>query len=72
MLPTREATRLVAARLADMRIGDQLAYDGRRYVVRGVDPMGVPGRRADLEDLETGELIRVPIAELTAPRDSSA
>jgi hypothetical protein len=54
-----------------MRIGDHLAYDGRRYVVRGVDPMGVPGRRADLEDLETGELIRVPIAELTAPRDSS-
>ena len=26
--------------------------------------MGVPDRLADLEDAETGELIRVPIAEL--------
>ena len=55
-----------------MRIGDHLTYEGRRYVVRGVDPMGVPGRRADLEDLETGELIRLAIAALTAPRDSSS
>jgi hypothetical protein len=55
-----------------MRIGDHLAYEGRRYVVLGVDPMGVPGRRADLEDLETGDVIRVPIAELAAQRDSSS
>ena len=33
-------------------------------MLRGLDPMGVPDRRADLEDVETGELIRVPIAEL--------
>ena len=62
----------MAVRRAEMRIGDQLAYEGRRYVVRGIDPMGVPGRRADLEDLETGEQIRVPIAELVAPGDSSS
>lgn len=49
---------------ADMRIGDQVTYQGRRYVLRGLDPMGVPDRRADLEDAETGELIRVPVAEL--------
>ncbi|NUT57171.1 MAG: hypothetical protein HOQ03_14495 [Thermoleophilia bacterium] len=54
-----------------MRIGDHIAYAGRHYVVRGVDPMGVPERRADLEDLETGETIRVPIAELLDVRDSS-
>jgi hypothetical protein len=47
-----------------MRIGDSVIYQGRRYVLRGLDPMGVPDRRADLEDPETGELIRVPIAEL--------
>ena len=35
--------------------------------MRGLDPMGVPERRADLEDAETGELIRVPIAELPRP-----
>jgi len=47
-----------------MRIGDPVIYQGRRYVLRGLDPMGVPDRRADLEDVETGELIRVPVAEL--------
>ena len=47
-----------------MRIGDQVTYQGRRYVLRGLDPMGVPDRRADLEDSETGEQIRVPLAEL--------
>ena len=55
-----------------MRIGDLLAYRGRRYIVRGLDPMGLPERRADLEDLETGEAIRVPIAELLTARDSPA
>ena len=50
--------------VADMRIGDQVTYEGRRYVLRGLDPMGVPDRRADLEDAETGERIRVPVAAL--------
>jgi hypothetical protein len=31
--------------------------------------MGVPGRRADLEDVATGERRRVPVAELEAERD---
>ena len=47
-----------------MRIGDPVIYRGRRYVLRGLDPMSVPDRRADLEDSETGELIRAPVAEL--------
>ena len=49
---------------ADMRIGDPVTYQGRRYLLRGLDPMSVPDRRAVLEDVETGELIRVPVAEL--------
>jgi hypothetical protein len=55
-----------------MRIGDLIAYAGRQYVVLGLDPMGVPERRADLKDAETGETLRVPIAELDTARDSSA
>jgi hypothetical protein len=47
-----------------MRIGDPVTYRGKRYVLRGLDPMGVPDRNADLEDPETGERIRVPVAEL--------
>ena len=49
---------------AEMRIGDLVTYEGRRYVVRGLDPMGLPDRRADLEDLETGACVRVPIRDL--------
>ena len=47
-----------------MRIGDLLDYEGKQYILRGLDPMGVPERRADLEDVETGEPIRVRIANL--------
>jgi hypothetical protein len=47
-----------------MRIGDLVTWNGRRYVVRGVDPMGLSERRADLEDPETGELVRVPVGEV--------
>jgi hypothetical protein len=52
-----------------LRIGDHVAYDGRVYVVLGLDPMGVPSRRADLADLETGERLRIPVAELEPPPD---
>ena len=49
-----------------MQLGDLVTYEGRRYVVRGLDPMGVPDRRVDLEDVETGERRRVRISELGA------
>ena len=54
-----------------MRIGDSITYQGRRYVLRGLDPMGVPERRAELEDPDTGKRIRVPISEIQPRRDSS-
>jgi hypothetical protein len=47
-----------------MRIGDPITYQGKRYVLRGLDPMGIPDRLADIEDVETGEVIRAPVAEL--------
>jgi hypothetical protein len=50
-----------------MRIGDEVIYRGRRCVLRGLDPMGVSNRRADIEDAETGELLRVPLADLSFP-----
>ncbi len=49
-----------------MRIGELLDDEGTQYIVCGLDPMGVPERRVDLEDAVTGERIRVPIAELDA------
>ena len=47
-----------------MQLGDLITYAGRRYVVRGLDPMGLPDRCVELEDTETGELVRVPVAAL--------
>jgi hypothetical protein len=49
-----------------MRIGDPVTYQRRRYVLRGLDPMGIPDRLAEIEDVETGEVIRVPISEVIA------
>ncbi len=47
-----------------MEIGDFVTYEGREFVLRGLDPMSVDDRRAELEDLRTGERIWVPLTEL--------
>jgi hypothetical protein len=49
---------------ADMRIGDLVTYHGTQYVLRGLDPMSVPERQAELEHPATGERIRVPLSEV--------
>jgi hypothetical protein len=49
-----------------MEIGELVTYQGRAYVLRGLEPMSVPDRRAELEDPETGELLSVPIVEVSA------
>ena len=54
-----------------MRIGDPVLYDGKLYVLRGVEPMSVDERKAELEDPETGERLRVPWAEVEEPRGLS-
>jgi hypothetical protein len=51
-----------------MKIGDLVTYQGHTYVLRGLEPMSVPNRRAELEDPETGELVVVPLAEVS-PQD---
>ena len=53
---------------AAMKIGDLVTYQGRAYVLRGLEPMSVPNRRVELEDSETGEVIVVPLAEVS-PQD---
>jgi hypothetical protein len=53
---------------AAMEIGDLVTYQGRAYVLRGLEPMSVPNRRAELEDPESGELIVAPLAEVS-PKD---
>jgi hypothetical protein len=49
---------------AAMKIGDLVLHQGRRYYLRGLDPMGVPDRQAFLEDALTGEELIVPVEEI--------
>ena len=51
--------------LRQMTIGDVVTYQGRSYVLRGLEPMSVPERRAELEDAETGERILASLAEVS-------
>jgi hypothetical protein len=54
-----------------MHIGDLVTHNGETYVLRGLDPMSVPDRRAVLEHAETGERCQVPFAEIVpAPEQS--
>ena len=54
-----------------MNIGDQVLYDGKLYVLRGVEPMSVAERKAELEDPVTGERLRVLCSEVEEASDLS-
>jgi len=54
----------MALSTAAMNIGDLVLHQGRRYYLRGLDPMSVPDRRAMLEDAETGERLSAPLEEI--------
>ena len=47
-----------------MKIGNLVLHNGRRYYLRGLDPMSVPDRQAFLEDAMTGEAAMVPVVEV--------
>ena len=49
-----------------MEIGDLVTYNGKTYVLRGLEPMSVPDRRAEVEDPDSGERCSVPVAQLVA------
>ena len=47
-----------------MRIGDTVLYEGQEFVLRGLDPMSVENRQAEIEDPSTGEVVRVPLDDV--------
>jgi hypothetical protein len=47
-----------------MELGDIVIWRGRAYLLRGLEPMSVPDRRAMLEDAETGESVTAPLREV--------
>jgi hypothetical protein len=50
--------------LRHMEIGTFVTHEGRPCVLRGLDPMSIPDRRAHLEDAVTGERFAAPLAEV--------
>jgi hypothetical protein len=52
-----------------MEIGDLVTWKGSAYVLRGLEPMSVPDRRAELEDPATGESFSVPFDEVSERSD---
>jgi hypothetical protein len=47
-----------------MEIGNLVIHFGRLCVLRGLDPMSVPDRKAVLEDAATGERFQAPLVEV--------
>jgi hypothetical protein len=65
--PRDDACGMAPGASVAMRIGDLVLHDGRLYVLRGVEPMSVDERKAELEDPESGERLRVPLDEIEEP-----
>jgi len=49
-----------------MEIGDHVTWNGRAWILRGLEPMSVPQRHAHLEHPVTGERVRAPLLEVVA------
>ena len=50
---------------AAMEIGDLVTWNGRRWIVRGFDPVSVTERTVALEDPDTGERVNAPLRDVT-------
>jgi hypothetical protein len=56
---------MVALRLmTDIRVGDDVTFNGRVYRVRGISPMSASPRRVLLQDVETDEDVEAPLDDL--------
>ena len=57
-----DRTKAADGRLSNcgMNIGDLVLHEGRRYYLRGLDPMSTPDRQAFLEDARARRAYGVP------------
>ena len=53
-----------SADLTEIHVGDEVAYGGRIFRVRGLSPMSASPRRVLLEELETREILEVRVDEV--------
>jgi hypothetical protein len=52
-----------------MELGDLVIYCGRTCYLRGLEPMSIPERVAEVEDASTGDRLSVPLDELAPAPD---
>jgi hypothetical protein len=50
--------------MSDLRIGDHYIIHGRTYIICGFEPMSLPDRNVELEDLASNQHLLVPIDEI--------
>jgi len=58
--------------LRHMELGDLVTWSGRRWIVRGVDPVSVTGRTVTLEDPESGECVNAPLDAVAGENTAGA
>jgi hypothetical protein len=58
--------------MRDFYIGDRVTFLDRAFYVRGLSPMSAPCRSIHLEDVETGERIKVWVDDLAAALQASS
>jgi hypothetical protein len=47
-----------------MELGDLVIYCGRTCYLRGLEPISVPDRLAELEDAATGDRLSAPLEQI--------
>jgi hypothetical protein len=50
--------------MIDIRVDDEVGYDGRTFRVRGISPMSASPRRVMLQEVGTGVLVEVRADEI--------
>ena len=55
---------------ATMQLGSLVIHKGRPYYLRGLDPMSVSDRQAELEDVFTHERLSVLLDEVAEPAEA--
>lgn len=53
-----------------MKIGTEILWRGRPYVLVGVDPMNVPDRRAYLREPDATAVVEAPFEEISERPDA--
>ena len=61
----------MAAVTTEISLGDVVRWQGRAFRVAGFEPMSIPDRRVELEDVKTGATTLVPLDSVARSGEAS-